>query len=72
MKVGLDVVHMPVARGGSRYIVGMRDDLSGWSEYKALRVADSKAVAKFIFETWIARYGCLMLIVNDGGPETRP
>jgi hypothetical protein len=36
-KVGLDVVHMPVATDGCRYMVGMRDDLSGWAEYKALR-----------------------------------
>jgi hypothetical protein len=71
MKVGLDVVHMPVARDGSRYIERMRDDLTSWSEYKASRVADSKAVAKFIFDTWIARYGCPMLIVNDGGPQNQ-
>jgi hypothetical protein len=71
LDVGLDVVHMPIARDGSRYMVGMRDDLSGWSEYKALRIADSRSVAKFVFETWIARYGCPMLIVNDGGPENQ-
>ena len=31
-KVGLDVVHMPAATDGSKYMVGMRDDLSGWAE----------------------------------------
>jgi hypothetical protein len=71
MKLGLDVVHMPVARDGSRYMVGLRDDLSGWAEYRALRNADSRSVAKFIFESWISRYGCPMMIVNDGGPENQ-
>src|SRR5437660_522519 len=70
-KVGLDVVHMPVATDGSRYMVGMRDDLSGWAEYKALRQASSKAVAKFIYEVWMARFGCPLLIVNDRGPENQ-
>ena len=68
-KVGLDVVHMPMATDGSKYMVGMRDDLSGWAEYKALRQESSRAVAKFIYEVWMSRFGCPLLIVNDGGPE---
>ena len=70
-KVGLDVVHMPAATDGSKYMVGMRDDLSGWAEYKALRKASSRAVAKFIYEVWMARFGCPLLIINDGGPENQ-
>ena len=49
-------------------MVGTRDDLSGWAEYKALRQASSRAVAKFIYEVWMSRFGCPLLIVNDGGP----
>ena len=70
-KVGLDVVHMPAATDGSKYMVGMRDDLSGWAVYKAPRKACSRAVAKFIYEVWMARFGCPLLIVNDGGPENQ-
>ena len=70
-KVGLDVVHMPAATDASKYMVGMRDNLSGWVEYKALRKASSQAVAKFIYEVWMARFGCPLLIVNDGGPENQ-
>ena len=44
---------------------------SGWAEYKALRKASSRAVAKFIYEVWMARFGCPLLIVNDGGPENQ-
>ena len=70
-KLGLDVVHMPPATDGSKYMVGMRDDLSGWAQYKALRKASSRAVAKFIYEVWMARFRCPLLIVNDGGPENQ-
>ena len=70
-KVGLDVVHKPAPTDGSKYMVGMRDDLSGWAEYKALRKASSRAVAKFIYEFWMARFGWPLLIVNDGGPENQ-
>ena len=70
-KVGLGVVHMPAATAGSKYLVGKRDDLSGWAEYKALRKASLRAVAKFIYEVWMGRFGCPLLIVNDGGPENQ-
>jgi len=71
MKIGLDVVHMPTATDGCKYLVGIRDDLSGWAEYKAIRKANSRTIAKFIYETWICRYGCPMLIVYDRGPENQ-
>ena len=71
MKIGLDVVHMPTARDGCKYLVGMRDDVSGWAEYKAIRKANSKTIAKFIYETWICRYGCPMLIIYEGVQRIR-
>ena len=71
MKIGLDVVHMPVATNGCKYLAGIRDDLSGWAEYKAIRKADSKAIAKFVYASWICRYGCPSLIIYDGGPENQ-
>ena len=52
-------------------MVGMRDDLSGWEEYQALRMVSSRAVAKFINEVRMPRFGCPLLIVNDGGPENQ-
>ena len=36
-----------------------------------LRKASSRAVAKFLYEVWMARFGCPLLIVNDGGPENQ-
>jgi hypothetical protein len=43
-----DVVHMPIGVDGSRYFMALRDDLSGWAEFKALRKCDSKSIAKFL------------------------
>lgn len=71
-KAGSDIVHMPAVMDRSKYMVGMRDDLSGWVEYKGLRKASLRAVAMFIYEVWMAHFGYPLLIVNDGGPENQP
>ena len=71
MKLGLDVVHIPTVRDGCKYLVGMRDDLSGWAEYMAIGKANSRTIAKFIYETWICRYVCPILIIYDGCPENQ-
>jgi hypothetical protein len=67
-KVGIDIVHMPDS-GGFKFIVFARDDLSGWVEGRAIRVANSKSVAKFIYEDIICRHGCPRRLVLDGGSE---
>ena len=69
MKIRLDVVHMPTVSDRCKYLVEMRDDLSGWAENTAICKANSKTIAKFIYETWICRYGCPMLIIYNAGPE---
>ena len=57
--------------GGYKYIVFARDDLSGWVEGRALTAANSKNVAKFLYEDVISRHGCPMKIVVDGGSENK-
>ena len=50
-KVGIDIVYIPwTAKDGAGFIVFARDDLSGWVEERAIKAADSKNVAKFIYE----------------------
>src|SRR5258708_22862314 len=68
-KVGLDVVHMP-RNAGFKYFVAMRDDFSGWVEAKAIRIADAKTIAMFIYE-WFVRFGVPGRIVFDGGGENK-
>lgn len=69
-KIGVDVVHMPPCQG-KRYLVVARDDLSKWVEARALSNANSKAVAKFIYQDVICRHGVPGQITVDGGPENK-
>ena len=63
-KVGLDVVHMP-RNAGFQYFVAMRDDFSGWLEAKAIRNADAKTIAAFIYK-WFVTFRVPGRIVFDG------
>ena len=67
-KVHIDIMLMPQARG-YRYIVLARDDLSKYVEGRALRKASASAVARFVMDDIILRYGCIGRIVTDNGPE---
>jgi hypothetical protein len=67
-KIGVDVVYMPPVNGFG-FIVFARDDLSGWVEGRAIDIANSENVAKFIYEDVICRHGCPQRIVLDGGRE---
>jgi hypothetical protein len=67
-KFNMDTVHMPTS-GGYKYIVDLRDDLSGWLEAKMLVKATSKNVAKFLFEDVMCRFGCVLQLTTDNGGE---
>ena len=43
-KIGIDVVFMPETPDGYKYAVFARDDLSGWSEGRALKENNSQSV----------------------------
>ena len=58
-KVGIDIVYMPqTVKDGAGFIVFARDDLSSWVEGHAIKAANSKNMAKFIYEDIICRYRC--------------
>ena len=65
---GADVVHMPLGKGGLKYVVDMRDKFSGWVKAKAFRKVSSSAVAAFIFDV-MCRFGCIPKITVDNGSE---
>lgn len=69
-KVYLDIMLMPKAQG-YRYIVAARDDLSGAAEGRKLKKASARTVSQFIFEELICRYGNIVQIVTDNGPEVK-
>ena len=61
---------MPTA-GSYRYIVAARDDLSGAAEGRALRKCNARAIAQFVWEEILCRYGAIGQITTDNGPEVR-
>jgi Integrase core domain len=64
----MDTVHMPLSHG-FKYIVDLRDDLSGWLETRMLQKATSKNIAKFLFEDVMCRFGCILQFTMDNGSE---
>ncbi|GBG61135.1 hypothetical protein CBR_g19212 [Chara braunii] len=55
-KVHVDLVTMPKGVGGLRYIINVRDDLTGFVEAKAIKKKTAEEVSDFLLE-YIARYG---------------
>lgn len=69
-KVCLDIVYMPNI-GGYKYLVLARDDLSGWVEGRPLREKTAPAVARFLWEDIVCRFGLYGRMVVDGGTENK-
>jgi hypothetical protein len=65
-KMYMDAMHLPPS-SGYRYVVQGRCSVSHYPEFKALRSQTGDAIAKWIFEDIICRWGCLMEIVTDNG-----
>jgi hypothetical protein len=68
-KVGIDIVDMGITSDGYKYIVDVRDDLTGWLEAKMLYRKSSKEVADFFYQDVICRFGCIPQVSCDNGTE---
>lgn len=68
-KFNMDLVDMGITSGGYRYIVDMRDDLSGWLESRMIAKKTSEDIAQFIWQDVICRFGCIPQITTDNGKE---
>jgi transposase InsO family protein len=69
-KVYIDIMMMPKSKG-YRYIIAARDDLSRAAEGRALKKANAKSIAKFFWEQIYCRYGAVIQVVTDNGPEVK-
>jgi integrase-like protein len=67
-KVHIDTMLMPKA-SGYRYIVQARCALTGYPEWRMLRAENASALASFIFEDILCRWGAVAEIVTDNGPS---
>jgi hypothetical protein len=68
-KMYMDTMHLPPS-SGYKYIVQGRCSISHYPEFKALRSQTGLAIAKWIFEDVICRWGCLIEIVTDNGSRS--
>ncbi|ETW83218.1 hypothetical protein HETIRDRAFT_315669 [Heterobasidion irregulare TC 32-1] len=66
-KMYMDTMHMPTA-GGFKYLVQGRCSVSHYPEFRMLRRETSSALADWIFEDIMCRWGTLVEIVSDNGP----
>ena len=65
-KVYIDTMLLPKSKG-KRYLVQARDSLSGWPEWRALRSESAQAIADFIYEDILCRWGAIEHLVTDNG-----
>jgi hypothetical protein len=68
-KFNLDLVDMGISSDGYKYIVDMRDDLTGWLEARRITQKSSEKIAEFIWQDVICRFGCIPQITTDNGTE---
>lgn len=67
-QIGIDIVGpLPQTDRSNKYIVVAMDYFTKWPEAKALKEANAKEVAMFIYEDIICRHGCPKKILSDRG-----
>jgi hypothetical protein len=67
-KLYCNTMHMPAANK-FKYIVHGRCSLTGWPEWRALRVENAEQIGRWIFEDVLCRWGGVEEIVTDNGPQ---
>lgn len=65
----LDTIKMPTGAGGFEYIIQAIERTILWIEGRALRAANARSVAKFIYEELVCRFSCVPCITTDNGSE---
>ncbi|GFS96695.1 retrovirus-related Pol polyprotein from transposon 297 [Trichonephila clavipes] len=52
-----------------RFLLVITDHFTKWSELIPLRKASAQAIANALFENYISRYGALISLISDNGPQ---
>jgi len=66
-----DVMHMTPASNGYKYIAHGRDGLMSYVEGRALKQETGRAIALWLYEDILCRWGGLKVIVTDNGAPFR-
>jgi hypothetical protein len=67
-KIYCDTMHMPPANK-FKFIVHGRCSLTGWPEWRALRVENAEQIGRWLFEDVLCRWGGVEEIVTDNGTQ---
>jgi hypothetical protein len=67
-RFGVDLMRMPKSRGYTNIVLA-RDLATGYPEGRPLRNATMTAVANFLFENIVCRWGAIEELRTDNGPE---
>lgn len=66
-KIYVDTMHLPPSKG-YKYVIQGRCSLSSYPEWRKLKAENGDAIAKWIYEDVLCRWGALSEIVTDNGP----
>ena len=66
-----DTMNMSPKSNGCGYIVHGRCGMTSWMEGRPLKLENGKAIANWLFEDIICRWGCITEIVTDNGSPYR-
>ena len=68
-KWGIDYIGpiAPMSSKRNQYIIIAVEYLTKWAEAKAIKAADAKQTAIFLYENIISRFGCPQILVSDKG-----
>jgi len=64
MKVGIDLIELPISSKGNRYCITLIDYFSKWAEAQPVPTKEAKHVATFLYKM-IMRHGCPEEIISD-------
>ena len=65
----LDTIHMPMGMGKKQYVIQALERTILWPEARAIKNANSRTVAQFIYEDIVCRFSCVPVITVDLGSE---
>ena len=66
-----DTMNMTPKSNGCGYIVHGRCGMTSWMEGRPLKAENGKAIANWLFEDIICRWGCITEIITDNGSPYR-
>ena len=69
-KWGIDFMGpLPATKRGHRFIVVATDYLTKFAKVRALKTWVKKEVARFVYERIVTRFGILLEMISDNGPQ---